>query len=311
MIHGDIKPSNILVGTQGRVKLGDFGLARRASNEEGSLLKGTTKYMAPELLSDQFGAVGPASDLYSLGFTAYELMVRQAVRVAAADAGHLRPRQAARLDDVAFRRRRASCPISSRVLEGVPDDLAHVIQRLIAKDQSQRYPSAAEALRDLQSGRRLAAPDAAGPEAEAPAALAARKKKRRPQRSSSSAAAAASSSSASLLCHDEDVQAAAQAGPCRVTQSIHGDGLRRLSRLQGIRRRSAGRRGRRADSSSKSDDKIFVNGKPHLLEELETGDRVEINEQVDPQVRDVVREIHAETQRHVRQRKAAFQGHQA
>ncbi len=56
VIHGDIKPSNMLVDPQGRVKLGDFGLARRASNEGGSLLKGTTKYMAPELLSDQFGA---------------------------------------------------------------------------------------------------------------------------------------------------------------------------------------------------------------------------------------------------------------
>ena len=75
VIHGDIKPSNILVAPPNRIKLGDFGLARRASNEEGSLLKGTTKYMAPELLSAQFGAVGPASDLYSLGFTAYELMV--------------------------------------------------------------------------------------------------------------------------------------------------------------------------------------------------------------------------------------------
>ncbi len=75
VIHGDVKPSNILVAPPNRVKLGDFGLARRASNEEGSLLKGTTKYMAPELLSGQFGAVGPASDLYSLGFTAYELMV--------------------------------------------------------------------------------------------------------------------------------------------------------------------------------------------------------------------------------------------
>ena len=67
VIHGDVKPTNMLVDAQGRVKLGDFGLARRASNEEGSLLKGTTKYMAPELISNQFGPVGPASDLYSLG----------------------------------------------------------------------------------------------------------------------------------------------------------------------------------------------------------------------------------------------------
>ena len=74
VIHGDIKPSNMLVDGRNRVKIGDFGLARRASNEGGSLLKGTTKYMAPELIHPQFGEVGPASDLYSLGFSAYELM---------------------------------------------------------------------------------------------------------------------------------------------------------------------------------------------------------------------------------------------
>ena len=48
------------------MKLGDFGLARRASNEDGSLLKGTTKYMAPEVMANsQFGPVGPACDLDS------------------------------------------------------------------------------------------------------------------------------------------------------------------------------------------------------------------------------------------------------
>ena len=74
IVHGDIKPSNMLMDKRSWVKLGDFGLAQRAANDQGSLLKGTTKYMAPERLSDQFGPVGPASDLYSLGFSAYELM---------------------------------------------------------------------------------------------------------------------------------------------------------------------------------------------------------------------------------------------
>jgi serine/threonine protein kinase len=74
VLHGDLKPSNLMIDHRKRVKLGDFGLARRVSDEDGSLLKGTAKYIAPEVVSDDFGEVGPQSDLYSLGFSCYELM---------------------------------------------------------------------------------------------------------------------------------------------------------------------------------------------------------------------------------------------
>ena len=179
VIHGDIKPSNILVAPPNRIKLGDFGLARRASNEEGSLLKGTTKYMAPELLSGQFGAVGPASDLYSLGFTAYELMVGshfESLLPTLATFG--RNKQLAWM--MWHSTADVKLPDIQRVLEGVPEDLANVIQRLIAKDQTQRYRSAQEALRDLQAGRSATSslPEAADPDAEAEAAATLRRKKR-------------------------------------------------------------------------------------------------------------------------------------
>lgn len=180
VIHGDIKPSNLLVDAQGRVKLGDFGLARRASSEGGSLLKGTTKYMAPELLSAQFGPVGPASDLYSLGFSAFELMCgAQFETLFPGLSSYGRDKQIAWMMWHAAPDR--NMPQIDRVLEGVPEDLARVIQRLVIKDQSRRYQSANEVLRDLRSaplepvGLIPHAPDAA---AEAANAAAAKRKRR-------------------------------------------------------------------------------------------------------------------------------------
>lgn len=176
VIHGDIKPSNLMIDRRNRVKLGDFGLARRVANDEGSLLKGTTKYMAPEVFSDQFGPVTPASDLYSLGFTAYELLC------------------GARFEDLfpglsAFGRDRQiawmmwhaapdrKLPEIGRVLEGVPADLQRVVEKLTAKDPQQRYRSADEALADLAPGA-AHAPRSTADDEQAKEALAARKRKR-------------------------------------------------------------------------------------------------------------------------------------
>jgi len=179
VIHGDIKPSNMLVDAQGRVKLGDFGLARRASNEGGSLLKGTTKYMAPELVSDQFGPVGPASDLYSLGFSAYELMCGSQFETLFPGLGSFgRDKQIAWMMWHAAADR--NLPPVSRVLEGVPDDLTRVIEHLTIKDQSRRCQSAKEALWELRVDPLLASigrgPDEPDPTAEAARAAAAKKK---------------------------------------------------------------------------------------------------------------------------------------
>jgi serine/threonine protein kinase len=179
VIHGDIKPSNLLMDSQGRVKLGDFGLARRASNEGGSLLKGTTKYMAPETVADQFGSVGPASDLYSLGFSAYELICgKQFETLFPGLSTFGRDRQIAWMMWHAAADRHL--PPIHRVLEGVPEDLAKVIEKMVAKDQSRRYATAAEAIADLRVDPASipTSPDRIDSEAEAARLAAAKKKKR-------------------------------------------------------------------------------------------------------------------------------------
>ena len=110
---------------------------------------------------------------------AYELMVVAQLRIAPAHPDHFRPQQA---DGLMMWHATANVklPDIQRVLAGVPDDLAKVIQRLIAKDQSQRYRSAGEALRDLQTppGAVSGSPPAADLDAEAEAVEAVRRKKK-------------------------------------------------------------------------------------------------------------------------------------
>lgn len=148
IVHGDIKPSNMMIDRRRRVKIGDFGLARRVSDEEGSLIKGTTKYMAPEVLSDEFGEVGPASDLYSLGFAAYELLAGENFQELFPGLdSYGRDRQLAWMMWQAAPDRRL--PEIGRVLRDVPEDLAKTIQKLVNKHQSNRYQNADQALADL------------------------------------------------------------------------------------------------------------------------------------------------------------------
>ena len=71
IIHGDIKPSNILVQENGIAKLSDFGMARRASKTENRSVGGTPRYLAPELMKGETPSI--QSDMYALGATLFEM----------------------------------------------------------------------------------------------------------------------------------------------------------------------------------------------------------------------------------------------
>lgn len=75
LVHGDLKPDNVLVTAGGQIKLLDFGLAHSPSNpdlDRDYALKGTLAYLAPELIRGQ--EASPQSDLYALGMMLYELL---------------------------------------------------------------------------------------------------------------------------------------------------------------------------------------------------------------------------------------------
>jgi serine/threonine-protein kinase len=144
VVHRDVKPGNLLVNTDGVVKLADFGIAKAAEQSDitkvGSVL-GTAAYLSPEQARGE--PAGPASDLYALGVVSYQLM-----------AGKL-PYEAASLTDLARLQEGGSPPRLSEEARDVPEALSAVVARALARDPKRRYADAAEmedALRDGLAG---------------------------------------------------------------------------------------------------------------------------------------------------------------
>lgn len=138
ILHGDIKPHNLLVTTDGGVKLVDFGLAGSAATYRHG--GGTFAYLAPELLDQQ--PPSPASDLYALGLIAYHLLV-----------GTL-PYNAESLGRLFYQIRWQ--PIS--MPDTLPAALCPVLTRWLAKDPAERYVSARAVIADLCAAAGLPPP---------------------------------------------------------------------------------------------------------------------------------------------------------
>jgi serine/threonine protein kinase len=156
LVHRDVKPSNLMLTNQGKVKLLDLGLARlRADDPEAGAVTGvgdvmgTPDYMAPEQRLDSH-RVDIRADVYSLGCTLYELLAGRAP-FAGPEHPHPNAKWAAHLHE-------APRPLVERRPE-VPAALSNVVEKLLAKDLAQRCATPAEVIAALQpftTGHRLA-----------------------------------------------------------------------------------------------------------------------------------------------------------
>lgn len=150
IVHGDIKPSNILMADPHTVKLSDFGLARRMSQVENNplALAGTPNYLSPEAAEGSNQDF--RSDMYSLGITLFEMTFG---RLPYSFTG-------SSLFEYLQVHRTAEIEFPDPWPESVPEGWRDVLAKLLAKAPEERYASYDELLDDLQRVRPQSLPKA-------------------------------------------------------------------------------------------------------------------------------------------------------
>jgi serine/threonine protein kinase len=138
-MHGDVKPSNVFLSSEGHVTLLDLGFARRIDRPDSlgeRFVTGTCNYMAPELLGDTPMA-DVRSDLYSLGVVLFEMLSGR------------RPFEASDSAELAGQHRGASVPRIESLVDGLPPEAASLVYQLLAKTPDDRLQTAEAAVARL------------------------------------------------------------------------------------------------------------------------------------------------------------------
>ncbi|PWC04405.1 Stk1 family PASTA domain-containing Ser/Thr kinase [Agromyces badenianii] len=138
IVHRDLKPENVLLADDGRIKLGDFGLARAASanTATGQALLGTIAYLSPELVTR--GVADARSDIYAVGIMMYEMLTGEQPYVGEAPMA------------IAYQHANDQVPTPSSKNPGVPVELDELVLWATARDPEERPNDAREMLERLR-----------------------------------------------------------------------------------------------------------------------------------------------------------------
>lgn len=145
IVHRDIKPQNIIISKEGKVKVTDFGIAKVASSAtiNTSASMGSVHYISPE--QARGGYSDERSDIYSLGITLFEMLTGTV------------PFDGDSAVSVAVKHIQDSIPLPSQLVEGVPVSVDKIVLKCTQKKTDRRYQSAAELIVDLKKS--LVMPD--------------------------------------------------------------------------------------------------------------------------------------------------------
>jgi serine/threonine-protein kinase len=144
MIHRDVKPENVLLAEDGRVKVADFGLARAVSAETqhtatGGVLIGTVSYLSPELVID--GRADARSDVYAAGVILYEMLTGR------------KPHEGDSPIQVAYKHVHEDVPPPSEEVPGIPPYVDALVARATARDRELRPADARVLLHQVRRVR--------------------------------------------------------------------------------------------------------------------------------------------------------------